>query len=61
MTSNQNYYVNDWIVDSSYSNRMKDNKQKLQNLSEYNRSCVVVTTNYSKLLIAHISNSVVSP
>ncbi|KAE8683196.1 putative disease resistance protein [Hibiscus syriacus] len=47
-------YKNDWIVDSGCSNHMTGDKQKLQNLSEYNRGCVVVTTDNSRLPITHI-------
>ncbi|KAG8364897.1 hypothetical protein BUALT_Bualt18G0046300 [Buddleja alternifolia] len=54
-------YEKDWIVDSGCSNHMTGDKEKLQNLSEYKGSRVVVTTNNSKLPIAHIGNTVVSP
>ena len=40
---------------------MTGDKEKLQNLSEYKESRVVVTTNKSKMSIAHISNTVVPP
>jgi len=39
---------------------MTGDKEKLQNLSEYKGSRVVVTANNSKLPIAHIGNTVVS-
>ncbi|GAV77537.1 hypothetical protein CFOL_v3_21008 [Cephalotus follicularis] len=51
----------DWIIYSGCSNHMVGDKKKLQDLSEYKGSRVVVTTNNSKLLIAHIGNTVVSP
>jgi len=60
-TSKQVEYEKDWIVDSGCSNHMTGDKEKLQNLSEYKGSRVVVTTNNSKLPIAHIGNMVVSP
>ncbi|KAE8681718.1 hypothetical protein F3Y22_tig00111310pilonHSYRG00060 [Hibiscus syriacus] len=41
-------YKNDWIVDSGYSNHMTGDKQKLQNLSEYNGGRVVVTADNSR-------------
>ncbi|KAK2986903.1 hypothetical protein RJ640_024962 [Escallonia rubra] len=47
-------YENDWIIDSGCSNHMTGDQEKLQNLSEYKRSRVVVTANNFKLLIAHI-------
>ncbi|KAE8734204.1 PLAC8 family protein [Hibiscus syriacus] len=47
-------YKNDWIVDSGCSNHMTGDKQKLQNLSEYNGGRVVVTTDDSRLPITHI-------
>ncbi|KAE8673467.1 Beta-glucosidase 45 [Hibiscus syriacus] len=47
-------YKNDWIVDSSCSNHMTGDKQKLQNLSEYNRGRVVVRADNSRLPIIHI-------
>lgn len=54
-------YEKDWIVDSGCSNHMKRDKEKLLHLSGYKDSRVVVTVNNSKLLIAHIGNTVVSP
>ncbi|KAF3639920.1 tir-nbs resistance protein [Capsicum annuum] len=54
-------YENDWIVDSGCSNRMTGDKDKLKNLSKYKGSCVVVIANNSKLPIAHVGNTVVSP
>nr|DAD23742.1 TPA_asm: hypothetical protein HUJ06_025205 [Nelumbo nucifera] len=47
-------YEKDWIIDSGCSNHMTGDKEKLQNLLEYKGSRVVVTTNNSKLPIAHI-------
>ncbi|KAE8724613.1 tir-nbs resistance protein [Hibiscus syriacus] len=41
-------YKNDWIVDSGCSNHMTGDKQKLQNLSEYNGGRVVVTADNSR-------------
>ncbi|PHT43340.1 hypothetical protein CQW23_17365 [Capsicum baccatum] len=49
------------IVDSKCSNHITGDKEKLQHLSEYKGSKVVVTTNNSKLSIAYIGNTVVSP
>ncbi|KAH0648227.1 hypothetical protein KY285_033475 [Solanum tuberosum] len=53
-TSKQIDYENDWIVDSGCSNHMTGDKKKLQNLSEYKGSREVVTTDDTKLAIAHI-------
>ncbi|KAE8676041.1 hypothetical protein F3Y22_tig00111634pilonHSYRG00007 [Hibiscus syriacus] len=47
-------YKNDWIVDSGCSNHMTGDKQKLQNLSEYNGGRVVVIADNSRLPITHI-------
>ena len=60
-TFNQIDYEHDWIVDSGCSNHMTGVKEKLQNLSEYRGSRVVVTADNSKLPIAHIGNTLVSP
>ncbi|KAM1256948.1 hypothetical protein EV1_030743 [Malus domestica] len=54
-------YNNDWIVDSGCSNHMTGDKQKLQNLSEYKGSRVVVTADNSRLPIAHIGKMIVTP
>ncbi|KAE8663053.1 hypothetical protein F3Y22_tig00113123pilonHSYRG00166 [Hibiscus syriacus] len=54
-------YKNDWIVDSGCSNHMTGDKQKLQNLSEYNGGRVVVTADNSRLPITHISKTIVTP
>ena len=54
-------YEKDWIIDSGCSNHMTGDKEKLQDLSEYKGRHVVVTANNSKLPIAHIGNTVVSP
>ncbi|KAE8655616.1 hypothetical protein F3Y22_tig00117021pilonHSYRG00028 [Hibiscus syriacus] len=54
-------YKNDWIVDSGCSNHMTGNKQKLQNLSEYNGGRVVVTADNSRLPITHIGKTIVTP
>ncbi|KAK4433007.1 Copia protein [Sesamum alatum] len=60
-TSNQINYENDWIVDSGCSNHMTGDKGTLKNVSKYTGSRVVVTTDNSKLPIAHVGNTVVSP
>ncbi|XP_073014586.1 uncharacterized protein [Primulina eburnea] len=60
-TSEQIDYDNAWIVDSGCSNHMTGDKEKLQDLSEYKGSRVVVIANNSKLPIAHISNTIVVP
>ncbi|KAE8705435.1 hypothetical protein F3Y22_tig00110429pilonHSYRG01243 [Hibiscus syriacus] len=54
-------YKNDWIVDSGCSNHMTGDKQKLQNLSEYNGGRVVVTADNSRLPITHIGKTIVTP
>ncbi|KAM1447027.1 hypothetical protein ACFXTO_006171 [Malus domestica] len=54
-------YKNDWIVDSGCSNHMKGDKHKLQNLSEYKGGRVVVTADNSRLPIAHIGKTIVTP
>ncbi|RVW47434.1 Retrovirus-related Pol polyprotein from transposon TNT 1-94 [Vitis vinifera] len=59
-TSEQIDYEKDWIIDSGCSNHMTGDKEKLQDLSEYKGRHMVVTTNNSKLPIAHIGNTVVS-
>ncbi|KAE8671632.1 hypothetical protein F3Y22_tig00111941pilonHSYRG00018 [Hibiscus syriacus] len=51
-------YKNDWIIDSGCSNHMTGDKQKLQNLSEYNGGRVVVTADNSRLPITHIGHYV---
>lgn len=60
-TSRHIDYENDWIVDSGCSNHMSGDKEKLQNLSEYKRDREVVTTDDTKLPIAHVGKTVVSP
>ena len=60
-TANQINYEDDWIVDSGCSNHMTGDMEKLQNLSEYKGSRVVVTANNSKLPIAHIGSTIISP
>ena len=60
-SSNRIDYENDWIVDLGYSKNMTGDKEKLQNLLEYKGSHVVMTTNNSKMPIAHIGNTVVPP
>lgn len=54
-------YQNDWIIDSGCSNHMTGDKMKLQNLSEYKGSRVVVTADNSKLPITHIGKTIVTP
>ncbi|KAE8708634.1 hypothetical protein F3Y22_tig00110336pilonHSYRG00004 [Hibiscus syriacus] len=54
-------YKNDWIVGSGCSNHMTGDKQKLQNLSEYNGGRVVVTADNSRLSITHIRKPIVTP
>ncbi|KAK2980732.1 hypothetical protein RJ640_011712 [Escallonia rubra] len=61
ITSNQINYEKDWIVDSGCSNHMTGDMEKLQNLSDYKGSRVVVTANNSKLPIAHVASAAVSP
>jgi len=58
--SDQINYEKDWIVDSGCSNHITGDKEKLQNLTEYKGNRVVVTANNSKLLIAHVGNTMVS-
>ncbi|KAH0666163.1 hypothetical protein KY285_027369 [Solanum tuberosum] len=60
-TSKQIDYENDWIVDSWCSNHMTGDNEKLQNLTKYKGSREVVTTDDTKLSIAHIGKAVVSP
>jgi hypothetical protein len=40
---------------------MIGDKQKLQHLTEYKGSCVVVTINNSRLQISHISETIITP
>ncbi|KAE8732274.1 hypothetical protein F3Y22_tig00002237pilonHSYRG01326 [Hibiscus syriacus] len=47
--------------DSGCSNHMTGDKQKLQNLSEYNGGRVVVTADNSRLPITHIGKTIVTP
>ncbi|KAK2997760.1 hypothetical protein RJ639_024907 [Escallonia herrerae] len=61
ITSNRINYEKDWIVDSGCSNHMTGDVEKLQNLSDYKGSRVVVTANNSKLPIAHVGSAIVSP
>ncbi|KAG6481886.1 hypothetical protein ZIOFF_058509 [Zingiber officinale] len=58
MYSDKINYKNDWIIDSGCSNHMTGDKEKLQNLSEYKGARMVVTTNNSRLPIAHIGHYV---
>ncbi|KAF7823791.1 Retrovirus-related Pol polyprotein from transposon TNT 1-94 [Senna tora] len=51
----------DWIVDSGCANHMTCDKQKLQNVSQYKGNRVVVTADNSKLPIAHIGKTMISP
>ncbi|KAL0378499.1 UNVERIFIED_CONTAM: putative mitochondrial protein [Sesamum radiatum] len=59
--SNQINYESDWIVNSGCSNHMTGDKEKLKNVSKYTGSRVVVMADNSKLPIAHVGNTVVSP
>ncbi|GKB74548.1 TIR-NBS resistance protein, partial [Tanacetum coccineum] len=62
ITSDKNIdYKNDWIVDSRCSNHMTGDIINLKDVSNYTGSRVVVTTNNSKLPIAHVGNTIVSP
>ncbi|KAK3009190.1 hypothetical protein RJ639_013530 [Escallonia herrerae] len=61
ITSNRINYEKDWIVDSGCSNHMTGDVEKLQNLSDYKGSRVVVTAYNSKLPIAHVGSAIVSP
>ncbi|KAI3703127.1 hypothetical protein L6452_28883 [Arctium lappa] len=54
-------YEKSWIVDSGCSNHMTGDKEKLQNLIEYKGSRVVVMANNTKLPIAHVGNTSLSP
>uniref|UniRef100_A0A2N9EMD7 Retrovirus-related Pol polyprotein from transposon TNT 1-94-like beta-barrel domain-containing protein n=1 Tax=Fagus sylvatica TaxID=28930 RepID=A0A2N9EMD7_FAGSY len=54
-------YREDWIVDSRCSNHMTGDKEKLQNMSKYKGKRVVVTANNTKLPIAHIGETLISP
>ncbi|KAG6504552.1 hypothetical protein ZIOFF_036886 [Zingiber officinale] len=54
-------YKNDWIVDSGCSNHMTGDKEKLQNLSKYKGARMVVTANNSRLPIAHIGKTIITP
>lgn len=56
ITSKKIDYENDWIV-----YHMPGGKDKLQNLSKYKGSWIMVTMNNSKPPIAHTSDAVVSP
>jgi hypothetical protein len=60
-TPEQIDYKNDWIIDSGCSNHMTGDKHKLQNLSEYKGGRVVVTADNSRLPIAHIGKTIVTP
>ncbi|KAF7804256.1 Retrovirus-related Pol polyprotein from transposon TNT 1-94 [Senna tora] len=60
-TSNQINYENDWIVDSGCSNHMTGDRKKLKDMLEYKGRRVVVTADNSKLPIAHVGNTTVSP
>ncbi|XP_062079284.1 uncharacterized protein LOC133783653 [Humulus lupulus] len=54
-------YNNDWIIDSGRSNHMIGDKEKLQRMTEYKGGRVVVTTNNSRLPIAHIGKTKIVP
>ncbi|GMJ03539.1 hypothetical protein HRI_004023100 [Hibiscus trionum] len=51
----------EWDAEAFFTVEEEDDKEKLQNLSEYKGSHVLVTTNKSKLPIAHVGNTMVSP
>ncbi|KAK3010082.1 hypothetical protein RJ639_012253 [Escallonia herrerae] len=52
-------YINDWIVDSR--NHMTVDKENLKSMSEYKGDRVVVTTNNSRLAIAHVGKAKIVP
>jgi hypothetical protein len=54
-------YREDWIVYSGCSNYMTGNKEKLQNMSKYKGKRVVVTTDNTRLPIAHIGETLITP
>ncbi|KAG6517284.1 hypothetical protein ZIOFF_020669 [Zingiber officinale] len=60
-TPEQIGYKNDWIVDSGCSNHMTGDKEKLQNLSQYKGARMVVTADNSRLPIAHVGKTVITP
>ncbi|KAG6471189.1 hypothetical protein ZIOFF_072290 [Zingiber officinale] len=53
-------YKNDWIVDSGCSNHITGDKEKLQNLSQYKGARMVVTSDNSRLPIAHVGKTVIT-
>ncbi|KAL0420217.1 UNVERIFIED_CONTAM: Retrovirus-related Pol polyprotein from transposon RE1 [Sesamum latifolium] len=59
--SNQINYESDCIVGSGCSNHMTGDKEKLKNVSKYTESQFFVMVDNSKLPIAHVGNTVVSP
>ena len=54
-------YREDWIVDSGCSNHMTGDKEKLQNMSKYKGTRVVVTADNTRLPIAQIGETLISP
>lgn len=54
-------YIDNWIIDSSCSNRMTGDKEKLINLTEYKGIQLVVTADNFILPITHIDNMVILP
>ena len=54
-------YREDWIVDSGCSNHMTGDKEKLQNMSKYKGKRVVVTADNTRLPIAHIGETLITP
>ena len=54
-------YKDDWIIDSSCSNHMTGDKEKLVSMSEYKRGRAVITANNAKWPITHIGKAVVTP
>ena len=59
--SKQVNYREDWIIDSRCSNHMTSVKEKLQNMSKYKGKRVVVTANNTRLPIAHIGATLITP
>uniref|UniRef100_A0A2N9I9Z4 Kinesin motor domain-containing protein n=1 Tax=Fagus sylvatica TaxID=28930 RepID=A0A2N9I9Z4_FAGSY len=54
-------YRENWIVDSGCSNHMTGDKEKLQNMSKYKGKRVVVTADNTRLPIAHIGETLITP
>ena len=58
---NQASYKRHWVVDSGCANHMTGDKEKLQNMSRYKGEKVVVTADNTRLPIAHIGETVITP